>query len=176
MRANDHYLAITALGNDSIGVLEAFTKVAKQCSANLLEAKLKKMGNECALSLYFTGSWNAIAKLEALLPQLAKQYEFILQSKRTQPATLPPALPYQVQVIAQDRVGILNDLAYFFKQNKISVEQMETETYTAKNQTVMSNISLLVNIPVKKHIASLREKFIVYCEDLNLDAMIEPVK
>ena len=53
---------------------------------------------------------------------------------------------------------------------------METETYTAKNQTVMSNISLLVNIPVKKHIATLREKFIVYCEDLNLDAMIEPVK
>jgi glycine cleavage system transcriptional repressor len=104
MRANDHYLAITALGNDSIGVLEAFTKIAKQCSANILEAKLKKMGAECALTLYFSGSWSAIAKLEALLPQLAKQYEFILHSKRTEPSTHTPALPYQVQVISQDRL------------------------------------------------------------------------
>jgi glycine cleavage system transcriptional repressor len=176
MRINDHFLAITALGNDSIGVLEAFTKAAKQCCANILDAKLKKIGSECALTLYFTGTWSAIAKLEALLPQLAKQHEFILQSKRTQPSTQAPALPYHVQVIAQDRPGILNDLALFFTQNKISIEQMESETYTAKNQTVMSNISLLINIPVKKHIASLREKFIIYCEDLNLDALIEPAK
>ena len=134
MRVNDHYLAITALGNDSIGVLEAFTKVAKQCTANLLEAKLKKMGNECALSLYFTGSWNAIAKLEALLPQLAKQYEFILQSKRTQPTTQPPALPYQVQVIAQDRSGSSTTSLSFLNKIKLVLNKWKLKRTLLKTK------------------------------------------
>ncbi|MGD9591501.1 MAG: glycine cleavage system protein R [Candidatus Berkiella sp.] len=173
---NQHFLVVTALGSDHIGALEAFTKVSKQCGCNILESKMTIFGEECSLLLHIAGSWNTVAKLEAALPMLASDFGFTLQSKRTLPRKTPPALPYQVQVIAQDRAGILNELAVFFVNQGVSVEQMDCETYEAKNQTMMVNISFIVNIPAKVHIASIRERFMVYCEDRNLDAVLEPFK
>ncbi|MBS0287780.1 MAG: glycine cleavage system protein R [Proteobacteria bacterium] len=173
---NQHFLVVNALGSDQIGVLEAFTKTSKQCGCNILESRLTTIGEECSLLLHLSGSWNTVAKLEAALPQLAEQYGFTIHSKRTLPRKASPALPYQVQVIAQDRAGILNELALFFMQQGVFIDQMDCETYDAKNQTTMTSISFVVNIPAKQHIASIRERFMVYCEDRNLDAVLEPFK
>lgn len=173
---NQHFLVVTALGSDQIGVLEAFTKTSKQCGCNILESRMTTFGEECSMLFHISGSWNTVAKLEAALPVLAQQYDFAIQSKRTLPRVNSPALPYQVQVIAQDRAGILNELAQFFMNQGVSVDQMDCETYLAKNQTTMTSISLVVNIPAKSHIASIRERFMVYCEDRNLDAVLEPFK
>lgn len=173
---NQHFLVISALGGDRVDALEAFTKVSKQCGCNILESKLTIMGRECGLFLYLAGTWNTIAKLEAALPPLAQQLGFIIHSKRTLPPETPPALPYQVQISAQDKVGILNDLATFFTQERITIAHMECESFGTKNNTQMTNIHFLINIPAELHIASIRERFMVYCEDRNLDAVIEPFK
>ncbi len=176
MMHNQHYLIATALGSDRLGILEAFTKVSKQCGCNILESKLTIMGKECVFHLYFAGSWNTIAKLEAALPAKAQEWGFTLQTKRTFPNHQPPALSYSAQVIAQDRYGILNDLANFFMQYGINIQQMDCETYTVKNNTLMANITFLLHIPVKQHIATIRDRFMSFCEDRNLDALIEPCK
>lgn len=173
---NQHFLVITALGSDRLDALEAFTKLSKQCGCNILEGKLTKMGQECGIMLYLAGTWNTIAKLEASLPPLAQQLGFIVHSKRTLLSEDPPALPYQVQVFAQDRVGILNELSTFFANEGIMIENMDCESYCAKNKTVMTNIQFLLNIPHNLHLATIRDKFMAYCEDRNLDALIEPYK
>jgi glycine cleavage system transcriptional repressor len=173
---NEHYLVVTALGSNHPGILEAFTKVSKQCGCNILESRLTSVGEECSLLFHLAGTWNTIAKVEATLPMVAQQYAVAIQTKRTLPKTQYSALPYQVQVVAQDKSGILNDLASFFAQENVSVENMESQIYVAKNQTQMTQITLLVHIPSKRSIANLREKFIVYCEDRNLDAILEPYK
>lgn len=173
---NQHFLVITALGSDKLGLLETFTKISKQCGGNILESKLSTMGEECAILLHLSGTWNAIAKLEAALPNLAESHRLAIHSKRTLPKNANNALPYQVQVFAKDRLGILNELATFFSRQGILIEKMETETYTAKNHTHMTNITFSVNIPAKLHIATIRERFMEYCEDRNLDAILEPIK
>lgn len=173
---NQHFLVVTGLGSDKIGVLEAFTKASKQCGSNILESKLTTMGAECVFLAHLTGTWNAIAKLEATIPQLAQQFGYNIQTKRTFARPLENALPYHVQVVAQDRSGILNELSLFFAQQGIRVEKMECETYTAKNHTPLTSIVFLINIPAKSHVATIRERFIAYCEDRNLDAIMEPFK
>ena len=173
---NQHYLVVTALGNNQIGILEAFTKVSKQCGCNILESRLASMGEECTLFFHLAGTWNTIAKLEASLPTVAQQHSLTIQTKRTSPRENVSALPYQIQVAAHDRAGILYELALFFSQQNIHIEKMECETHVARNNTKMTNIHLLIHIPVKRPIATLREDFIVYCEDRNLDAVMEPFK
>ena len=37
-------------------------------------------------------------------------------------------------------------------------------------------LNMTVNIPVNMHIADLRERFTLFCDDLNLDASMEPMK
>jgi len=173
---NQHYLVVTALGSNRFDILEIFTKITKQCGCNITESKLSIFGEECALLFYIAGTWNTIAKLEASLPLLAQQYHFTLQTKRTLPTPASNAYPYQIQVIAQDRIGILNELATFFTQHQIMIEKMECENYIAKNQAKMVNITFLIHIPAKQHLATFRDQFILYCEDRNLDIMIEPAK
>ena|SRR3990167_2677624 len=172
---NQHYLVATVLGSDQIGILEAFTKISKQCGCNIVESKLASIGEECALIFHYAGIWNTIAKLEATLPALCQQLGVALQMKRTSLRQSPSAsLPYQIHVTAHDRTGILNELAYFFLQNRISIDKMESETYKARNGSLLTNITFAVNIPAKRSLSELRERFIIYCDERNLDAMIEP--
>lgn len=172
---NQHFLVVTLLGSDQPGLLEAFTKIGKQCTCNILESKLSSVGKECTLTFHYMGSWDAIAKLEIMLPSLAQQLEVSLHMRRTAIKPIDStALPYHIQVTAHDRVGILNEIAYFFLQNRITIDKMDCETVTTRNKNKLANISLLVNIPNKRSLSELREKFITYCDELDLDAMIEP--
>ena len=40
----------------------------------------------------------------------------------------------------------------------------------------MFALNMIVNIPARVHIGVLRENFMLFCDDRNLDAIIEPYK
>ena len=40
----------------------------------------------------------------------------------------------------------------------------------------MFTLSMTVEIPAATHISTLREQFMEFCDQLNLDAIMEPVK
>ena len=46
----------------------------------------------------------------------------------------------------------------------------------AHTGTPMFSVQMFVNIPASLHISRLREEFMDFCDQLNLDAIIEPVK
>lgn len=173
---NQHFLVLTALGKDEIHLLGELTRIGKQCGCNIVESKVSKLGSECALLFHFNGSWSTIAKLEAALPPFAQQRDLAIQIKRTTPPPQATTLPYHIQVIAQDRPGILNELADFFALRDIRIETLDCETSVAKNTTRRITITALIEIPAHHHIASIRDAFLSYCEDRNLDATLEPYR
>jgi glycine cleavage system transcriptional repressor len=82
-----------------------------------------------------------------------------------------------VHVIALDNPGIVHEIANFFAVQNINIEAMDTNTYAAPHTgSPMFALSMTVNIPVRVHIATLRENFMIFCDDRNLDAIIEPYK
>jgi glycine cleavage system transcriptional repressor len=82
-----------------------------------------------------------------------------------------------VEVVAMDHPGIVHSLAGFFSQRDINIEDMVTSTYAAAHTgTTMFSVSMSVGIPTDIHIASLREEFMEFCDSLNLDAVMEPIK
>ena len=79
--------------------------------------------------------------------------------------------------ISLDNPGIVSDIANFFASQDINIEAMETNTYAAPHTgSPMFALAMTVNIPGQIHIALLRENFMVFCDDRNLDAIIEPYK
>jgi glycine cleavage system transcriptional repressor len=40
----------------------------------------------------------------------------------------------------------------------------------------MFSVQLTVNVPRSIHVATLREEFLEYCDEQNLDAVIEPAQ
>jgi glycine cleavage system transcriptional repressor len=101
-----------------------------------------------------------------------------ITAKRTRPRPRSgDFLPYAVDVVALDHPGIVHNLAAFFAGREINIQDLSTTTYAAAHTgTPMFSVHMILDVPGNTHIATLREEFLDFCDRLNLDAVIEPVK
>jgi glycine cleavage system transcriptional repressor len=54
---------------------------------------------------------------------------------------------------------------------------MRTDCYAAPHTgTPMFTVNLIIGVPATEHIARLRDQFLSFCDEFNLDAIMEPVK
>jgi glycine cleavage system transcriptional repressor len=80
-------------------------------------------------------------------------------------------------VVAADKAGILFQIAEFFQQHGISIEQLQSTRYRAMQTGAdMFSAQITVGIPASTHIAALRDDFLEFCDGLNLDAIMDPMK
>ena len=171
-------LVLSALGADRPGIIEELARAVLECGCNILDSRMAVLGGDFALLLQLAGNWNTLAKLEDQLPGLEDRLALIITSRRTQEA--PPVqdlMPYAVEVVAMDQPGIVHHLARFFSQRDINIQEMITSSYPAAHTgTPMFSVHLRVGIGGNLRISDLREDFAEFCDNLNLDAVIEPVK
>ncbi|MGB1108942.1 MAG: glycine cleavage system protein R [Gammaproteobacteria bacterium] len=172
------YLVINALGADRTGLVSDISKVITESGCNIEESRMSVLGEEFAVILLAAGKWNAVAKLENSLEALEQRKDISVVCRRTNPRKpTSDLLPYAVDVVAMDQVGIVSHLASFFAQRGINIEEMATNRYSAAHTgTPMFAVHISVGIPAATHIAALRDEFLDFCDRLNLDSVIEPIK
>ena len=125
-------LVITASGEDKIGLVEGFTRRISESGCNIEESRMAVLGGRFALLMRITGSWDALAKLEARLAVVGEELGLSIIQQRTRLTRADkPLIPYTVEVAALDQPGIVNSLANFFAKLHINIEALETETYPA---------------------------------------------
>jgi glycine cleavage system transcriptional repressor len=178
MATQKTYLVISAVGADHPGLVNDLSRSILEHGCNIEDSRMTVLGGEFAAILLVEGKWNTLAKVENALPELQRSLDMTIVSKRTGArAQGEGKLPYAVDVIAMDHPGIVNNLAGFFAERRINIEDMATTTYAAAHTgTPMFAVHMTVGIPADTHIATLREEFMDYCDGLNLDAVLEPQK
>jgi glycine cleavage system transcriptional repressor len=171
-------LVISALGDDRPGIVNDLSNVILEYGCNIADSRMSVLGGEFALILLVSGNWDSIAKLEDALPALGDRFGLLVSFKRTEKRKPDQALmPYEVEVVSMDHPGIVHDVADFMSARNINIETLETETYSAAHTgTPMFSLNMRVSIPGDMHIASLRDEFGEFCDQLNLDAVLEPAK
>lgn len=173
-----NYLVITALGSDRPGIVDELSKYISDQECNIEDSRMSVLGGEFAIMLLVSGNWNTVAKLESQMPGLQEKLDMTIVAKTTEPRQHPgKALPYVADVISIDHPGIVNNLANFFSTRKINIEELTTSNYAAAHTgTPMFSVHIEVGIPADIQIADLRESFMDFCDNLNLDAVLEPLK
>lgn len=176
--STDHHLVISALGEDKPGLIHGLSRQILDSGCNIADSRMTVLGGDFAILMLVTGSWNKIAKLESQLPNIQEGLGMTILSRRTsKKATTQKLLPYAVEVVAMDHPGIVHNLADFFSTRQINVQDLVTTSYSAAHTgTSMFTVHMTVGVPASTHIASLREEFMDFCDQLNLDAVIEPMK
>lgn len=174
----DNLLVITAVGNDRPGIVDKLSMAILDCGCNINDSRMTVLGGEFALILLVSGKWNELAKLETQLPNLGQSLELTVTSKRTEVAGQQPnLLSYSVDVVSIDHPGIVYKIANFFSERNINIRELNTNSYAAAHTgTPMFTINMVVNVPTDVRIASLREDFLDFCDELNMDAALEPTK
>ena len=175
---NENHLLISAYSTHPESPLLAVSRRIADSGCNLLDARLATVGRDVSVLALAQGSWDAVAKLEAMLTKLEREDGIRLMWYRTGTKTLQSdLLPYVIEVVAADKPGILFQLADFFDRQGITVENLQSMRYKAMQTGAdMFSAQITVGIPSSMHIAALRDDFLEFCDHLNLDAIMDPMK
>jgi glycine cleavage system transcriptional repressor len=169
---------ITAVGTDRAGVVHDLTRAVLECGGNIVESRMSALGSEFAMLLLVSGNWHTLARLESELKKIGETSDLTVTLKRTEARTRREnMLPYAVDVVCLDQPGIVFNLATFFSNREIDIAEMNTRSYAAAHTGApMFSVQMTINVPGDIQIAALRDEFMDFCDQLNLDAIMEPVK
>jgi len=169
------YLVISALGEDQTGIVNALSKTVLECECNIDDSRMSVLGGEFAIMLLISGSEENILRLEEQTPELQNKLGLTIICKRTQERIKSSGcVAYQATAVSIDHPGIVQQIADYFASRNINIENLITDTYPAAHTgTPMFRISMLVYVATDANIITLREDFISFCEDMNIDATLE---
>jgi len=174
----ENYLVITAIGKDRPGIVDELTKAILDSGSNIEDSRMTVLGGEFAILLLVSGKWNALAKFEDGIAVLQKRLQLTIAATRTEETkSNQKVMAYSVEVLSIDQPGIVHELANFFSSREINIRELNTIRYAAAHTgTPMFSLTMTVNIPADVRIANLRDDFLEYCDNLNMDAVLEPIK
>ena len=175
---NENHLLINAYTTHPESPLLSVTRRIADSGCNLVDARLATVGRDVSMTALATGSWDAVAKLEAMLGRLDREEGLKLNWYRTAAkVSQSNLLPYIVEVVAADKPGILFQLADFFDRQGITIENLQSTRYRAmQTGAEMFSAQVTIGVPANMHIAALRDDFLEFCDHLNLDAIMDPMK
>ena len=171
-------IVISAVGTDRTGVVQDITKDILECGGNIEESRMTTLGSEFAMLMLVSGNWHTLSKLEQKLEKLTGDGNLSVSVRKTsEQASKEDRMPYAVDVVSLDQQGIVYNLANFFAARDVEIAEVATRHYSAAHTGApMFEVQMAVNIPASLHVAGFKDEFHDFCDELNLDAMLEPVK
>jgi len=171
-------LTITALGKKSVPFIAEILTAISSCDCSILEVRSSNLSQSTASYLLINGNWNHIAKLESLLETLQKRLEIQINTLRPESNNKKDeGIPYSLETISIDRPNIIEDITSFLFERGICVEEISASNYQAPYiQTPIFSTKFVILIPPEVRLLLLREEFLDFCDNLNIDAIIEPIK
>jgi len=171
-------LAITALGNNQINFIAEILPAVRDCNCNILEIRSSRLAQSTAAYMLIQGNWNQIAKLESTLDVIQKRLDIKIHLLRPdQKDKGKDCVPYSLETISLDRDNIIESIATFLFDRGIDIEEITGSSYQAPYvQSAVFSTKFVILVPPQTHLLSLREEFLDFCDQLNIDAILEPIK
>jgi glycine cleavage system transcriptional repressor len=173
----DKLMAITAIGPDRAGLVRDLSQAVSGSGGSIRESRMIALGSEFAILMLVAGNWHTVNKIRDRLTQLQRDSGLTVTVRDTEPRATEPSAPYNIDVVALDQEGIVLRLSSFFANRSLEIAEMNTRRYNAPHAgAAMFSVQMTVNLPASVHVATLREEFLDFCDEQNLDAIMEPAQ
>jgi glycine cleavage system transcriptional repressor len=171
-------LTITALGNKPPHFIAEILTAISDCDCHILELRSSRLAQTTTAYLLVDGNWNHVAKLESVLDSLQKRLEIHIHTLRPETHHKEyKGIPYSLETISLDRNDVLENITLFLLERDIYIEEICASCYPATYaQTPVFSTRFILLLPTEIRLLSLREEFLDFCDTLNLDAILEPIK
>ena len=173
-------LAITALGNHQINFIGEILPAVRDCNCSIVEIRASRLGQSAATYLLIQGNWNQIAKFEITLENIQKRLEIKIHTLRPEQKDNDKpkeCIPYSLETISLDKESVVESITSFLFDRDIEIEEITGSSYQAPYiQSAVFSTKFIILIPPQQHLLSLREEFLDFCDQLNIDAILEPIK
>jgi glycine cleavage system transcriptional repressor len=170
-------LAVTAIGPDRAGVVRDLSQAVTAAGGSIRESRMMALGSEFAVMMLVSGNWHTLARLQSQVQALQQQANLTVAVRETQPRPIETSAPFLVDIVTLDAEGIVFGLSNFFASRGLEIAEVNTRRYNAPHTgATMFGVQMTVNVPRSIHVATLREDLHEYCDEQNLDAVIEPAQ
>lgn len=177
---NTMQLAITILGSHQSRFMAEILPAIRDCKCHILEIRSSRVSQATAAYLLIQGNWNQIAKFEGSLELIQKRLDIKIQLLRTEAEAKDKTreyLPYSLETISLDQDNIIESIATFLLDRDIEISEISGSSYQAPYlQSSVFSSKFIILVPASVSLLMLREEFMDLCDQLNVDAILEPIK
>jgi glycine cleavage system transcriptional repressor len=171
-------IIVCLIGQNKPDLLKSLSKAILDAGGNIGDCRMTVLGEHVTVMMVLSGSWDTIVKIETLLPRLEMQLELTCLTKRTEvrPKSVN-LLPYMVEIVALYHPEIIYEITNFFATHAVVIEELVSNRFIAtQTDTPILSLTITIHVPASSSIAQLRGEFMDLCDELNLDAVMGPLK
>ncbi len=160
-------LVMTIIGQDRPGLVESVADLVAQHGGNWLESRMSRLGGQFAGILRVEVPTEKEPSLTAALKQLGAQGLTVVVQSDQPAAAIAAARLSLLEIIGQDRPGIIRQISRALASRGVNVEELHTECASAamSGETLFKARAKL-SIPENCDTAALREDLEKIAEDL----------
>ena len=149
-------LVMTVIGSDRTGLVEAVAKVVAEHGGNWLESRMCRLGGEFAGIVRLTVPKAQQRALETALGQLAGLTVVVRGDEPVSSAA--PAVLVSLEVVGQDRPGIVREITRALSAQGINVEELATECVSAPmSGEALFQARAKISVPAQVALDKLRQ-------------------
>lgn len=171
-------MVLTCVGSDRPGLVGDLTQVVAERDGNILESRMAMLGGEFAIIMRVEAPTSALEPLQHALQQHGEAQDLSIHLRPTAdhlPRT--PGRAYQVRADTMDHPGIVQQVTRFFARLDCNITALETDVWPAPHTgTPMFTLDLTLTVPAQRSIRELRDEFERFCDEIDLDATLEPAR
>lgn len=179
--AQQQVMQITCIGEQNDDITKDIVEIIEKYEAQLETLRQVNEYGRSTSAYTIVGGWNHINKIEGALNKLVDTYPSHSLTSTLSPYLVDTCesaiLLYHVNIMATSGVSIIPDLTEFLRANDISLLQLTIDNYPHQGkQAGCMVLNAKVAIDMQFALSEIREQFIVLCDSLNVDGIIDPVR
>ena len=173
-----NYLVINTFVENSNENIRKFSKLAKLCRCSVIDCNFKVIEQSLSIVMLFSGTWDAIAKMEDMLDKLEKEDNIVIQRKRTEIGKLQEnCIPYAIDIVGPDQENLTFNIINFLLDGDLFIKRVSSSVFESSQTGIkMFTLHMIAHIPLNSSISTIRNEFTEFCDQFNLDAIMEPLK
>ena len=169
-------MVLSAVGPDAFGRVKHVSSFLLRAGCNLEDSRMARLAGEFAIIVLFSGSDEALGKVEAGRELLAAELGFVVTLKEATPAQPGPSvLGYDLRVGGVDQPGIVFAVSEALAAEQINVVSFDSRLERAAfSGTPVFVLQARLHIPGRPALGRLRGALEGICDERNLSYTLEP--
>ncbi|MEE9354065.1 MAG: ACT domain-containing protein [Methylococcaceae bacterium] len=171
-------LVFNVIGKKEHTLITEIFQLVSDCLCQVVDCKINGLENLYAAYFLISGDWNHIAKLENTLETFQKRSDLVII--KTRPETqkvVTELIPYAIETISGSQVNSMSSTISFLVERNIVIEEVACSRYTPSFvKSLVHSTRYIIAVPADLRLISLREDFLDFCDQHNIDAILEPIK
>ena len=172
-----HYIAVTAMGHDRVGLADDIAEWIESAGGNVEESKMAVLGAEFAIIMLVSGTGAMADRLVSGAADMGMKMGLRLEAaETTAPHAAAGGRPYLVESVSLDSPGIVHALTHEIRGLGISIEDLETSSSAAPwTGAPVFRMKARVILPKGLPVVEFREHMDKLAHERDLDIRLEPV-